>query len=71
MKSLLKTVGVAIAAYITMTQHSYAWWGWWWHHGHGGGHGGTSVPEIDGPAGIAAMALLVSVVAVLYNRARK
>ena len=35
----------------------------------GGGYG--SAPEIDGPAGIAAIALLVSVGLVAYNRYRK
>jgi hypothetical protein len=38
-------------------------------HG-GGGGGGTAVPEIDGPGGVAAIALLVSIGMVLYNRAR-
>lgn len=39
-------------------------------HKHGGhGHGGSfSAPEIDGPAGLAAMALIVSVGIVAYNR---
>lgn len=38
--------------------------------GHGGGHHGHA-PEIDGPAGVAAIALLVSVGLVAYNRYRK
>ena len=36
-----------------------------------GGGGGNSVPEFDGPAGVAAVALLVSVGLLLYNNARK
>jgi hypothetical protein len=31
---------------------------------------GNAVPEIDGPAGIAAIALLVSVGCILYNKSR-
>lgn len=34
----------------------------------GGGSGGGSAPEIDGPGGVAAIALLVSIGAVLYRR---
>jgi hypothetical protein len=30
--------------------------------------GGSSVPEFDGPAGVAALALLVSVGLLIYNR---
>ena len=42
----------------------------------GGGSGsvpgsGTSAPEIDGPGGIAAIALLVSVGMIAYNRYRR
>lgn len=33
--------------------------------------GGTPVPEFDGPAGIAAAALLISVAAVLYDKHKK
>jgi hypothetical protein len=33
--------------------------------------GGTSVPEFDGPGGVAAVTLLVSLGLLLYNRARK
>ncbi len=36
-----------------------------------GGGGGTPVPEFDGPAGIAAAALLVSIAAVLYEKHKK
>ena len=32
---------------------------------------GNPVPEIDGPAGVAALALLVSVCLIAYNRFRK
>jgi hypothetical protein len=40
--------------------------------GGGGGHsGGASAPEIDGPAGIAALAVLVSAGLIAYNRYRK
>jgi hypothetical protein len=35
------------------------------------GGGGASVPEIDGTAGIMALALVASVAGLLYNRARK
>lgn len=38
--------------------------------GGNGGGGGGAVPEIDGPGGVAALALLVSIGMVLYNRAR-
>lgn len=38
--------------------------------GGGGGGGGSAVPEIDGPAGVAALALLVSIGMVIYNRSR-
>ena len=31
----------------------------------------NAVPEIDGPAGIAAMGLLAGIAAILYNKARK
>lgn len=39
-------------------------------HGGGGGHsgGGASAPEIDGPGGVAAIALLVSVGMIAHNR---
>ena len=37
-------------------------------HGHGWGHG---VPEIDGVAGIAAMATLVTIGLIAYNRFKK
>ena len=38
-----------------------------------GGHGPgpNPVPEFDGPAGIAAAALLIAVAAVLYDKAKK
>ncbi len=39
--------------------------------GGGGGGGGASAPEIDGPAGIAAIAVLVSAGLIAYNRYRK
>jgi hypothetical protein len=37
----------------------------------GGGGGAVSAPELDGPAGIAAIALLVGLVAVIYHRVRR
>jgi hypothetical protein len=37
----------------------------------GGGGGGASAPEIDGPAGVAAIALLVSAGFIAYNRFKK
>ena len=48
-------------------------------HGKGGGNsgngvgngGGVGAPEIDGPAGVAAIALLVSVGLIAYSRFRK
>lgn len=46
-------------------------------HGGGGGGGGgggsvsSSVPEFDGPGAIAAAALIISVAAVLYDKAKK
>ena len=39
------------------------------HGGHGGG--GHAAPEIDGPAGVAAVALLVSAGIIAYNRYKK
>lgn len=39
------------------------------HGGHGGG--GHAAPEIDGPAGVAAIALLVSAGFIAYNRYKK
>lgn len=36
-----------------------------------GGGGSNPVPEFDGPAGIAAAALLISVAAVIYDKAKK
>lgn len=42
--------------------------------GGGGGGGGSvtsSVPEFDGPGAIAAAALIISVAAVLYDKAKK
>lgn len=42
-------------------------------HGKGGHHGGGAhgAPEIDGPAGVAAVALLVSAGIIAYNRYKK
>lgn len=40
-------------------------------HGGGGGHGGAAAPEIDGPGGVAAIALLVSAGFIAYNRYKK
>ena len=46
-------------------------------HGFGGGGGGgsggrgSSAPEIDGPAGVAAIALVVSAGLIAYNRYKK
>jgi len=37
----------------------------------GGGGGGHSAPEIDGPAGVAAIAVLVSAGIIAYSRLRK
>jgi hypothetical protein len=37
----------------------------------GGGSTPAAVPEFDGPGAIAVVALLVSVVAIIYQRARK
>jgi hypothetical protein len=39
--------------------------------GGGGGGGGSSAPEIDGPAGMAAIAVLVSAGLIAYNRYKK
>ena len=39
--------------------------------GGSGGGGGSSAPEIDGPAGVAAIALLVSAGFIAYNRYKK
>lgn len=40
--------------------------------GFGGGDGGAAAnPEIDGPGGVMAVALLVSVGAMIYRKARK
>jgi hypothetical protein len=39
--------------------------------GLGGGGGGHSAPEIDGPAGVAAIAVLVSAGIIAYSRLRK
>lgn len=39
--------------------------------GWGGGNGAHGAPEIDGPAGIAAIAVLVSAGLIAYNRYRK
>jgi hypothetical protein len=39
-------------------------------HGRGGG-GGASAPEIDGPGGVAAIALLISAGFIAYNRYKK
>lgn len=39
--------------------------------GGGGGGGGHSAPEIDGPAGVAAIAVLVSAGLIAYNRYKK
>lgn len=41
------------------------------HWSGGGSHGGFSAPEIDGPASITALALLVSVGLIAYNRMRR
>lgn len=39
--------------------------------GGSGGGGTTSAPEIDGPGGVAAVALLVSAGLIAYNRYKK
>lgn len=40
-------------------------------HGGSGGGGTASAPEIDGPAGVAALAVLVSAGLIAYNRYKK
>jgi hypothetical protein len=42
-----------------------------WGPGPGGGGGPVAAPEIDGPAGVAAIALLVSAGIIAYNRYKK
>ena len=72
MKRVLKTVVGAIFVSALMAEQAFAWcFMGWGSCGGGGGGWGRSVPEIDGPAGIAAIALAVSGLAVLYNRSRR
>ncbi len=72
MKALLKTAAMIGAVSMMSVQQAFAGGLCSWFPGLcSGGGTGNSVPEIDGPGGIAAMALLVSVVAVIYNRSRK
>lgn len=40
-------------------------------HGHGHGHHGGSAPEIDGPAGMAALAIVTSIGLYVYNRCKR
>jgi hypothetical protein len=76
MKRVLKTAVATVFTSAIMAEQAFAWcfMGWGPSCGGGGGGGGGwghSVPEIDGPAGIAAIALVVSGLAVLYNRTRR
>lgn len=72
MKTAFKTAAATMMFSIVMMEQAFArcWLGIFGDCG-GGSPSGNAVPEIDGPAGIAAIALLVSVGAVLYNKARK
>lgn len=56
----------AASAVMLWTDVAFADCPWW-----GPPCGATSVPEIDGSAGVMAMALVASVAALIYNRARK
>lgn len=44
--------------------------GWLLPSNPGSGGGATAAPELDGPGGIAAIAVIVSVALVLYNRSK-
>ena len=70
----MKIAVTALAFWCCTTASAFAM-GWFGGAGSGlgggGGGGSNSAPEIDGPGGIAAIALLVSVGLIAYNRFRK
>jgi hypothetical protein len=74
--NIIKAGATAFFLTLITLNEAFAWCGFGGNGpscGEGGAaSGGTlSAPEFDGPAGIAAVALLAGIVAVLYNRARK
>jgi hypothetical protein len=74
MRKIIKTGTAALLLTLVTANQSFAWClfgGIGTTCGGDGGSGPTAAPEFDGPGAIAAIALLVSVVAILYQRARK
>lgn len=73
MRIILKSCAAALAvSFVTVNQAlADCWFGVIGDCGGEGGSGPTAAPEFDGPGAIAAIALLVSVVAIIYQRARK
>jgi hypothetical protein len=73
LRIILKSCAAAIAAgFVTVNQAlAECWFGVIGDCGGDGGSGPTAAPEFNGPGAIAALALLVSVVAIIYQRARK
>ncbi len=74
MSSKVKAAGTALILWSFAASEAFALGNPWGGSGGGGGGlggGGHSAPEIDGPAGITAIALLVSAGLIAYNRFKK
>jgi hypothetical protein len=73
MRSLSHVIVPALFMSAVSVSEAFAGAGWGAGSGFGGsGRGGaSSAPEIDGPAGVAAIALLVGAGLIAYNRFRK
>lgn len=65
-----KLMAIALSAALSVN-HAFAM-GWLLPHGpkDGGGGSPSVAPELDGPGGIAAIAVIVSIALVLYNRSK-
>lgn len=65
-------IGVGALALSTMQVWADGGQGWADGQRHGGGHGsgGHGVPEIDATAGIAAIAVLLTIGMIIYTRSR-
>ncbi len=69
----IKAAGTALVLWSFAVSEAAAFGSPWGGSGGGGGGfgGGHSAPEIDGPGGITAIALLVSAGLIAYNRFKK
>jgi hypothetical protein len=71
LSNLIKVTAAGFAMSLFMAQQAAAWciFGFGDTCGSGGGDGGTTAaPEFDGPGAIAAIALLGTIVALIYHR---